>query len=488
MLETLTSLFQSNWMYTTFALVAVASTVFIIIVILSENRNPVKSLAWVTVLLLLPVVGIVLYIFFGRNIKNTRMISRRNRRRLRRHEGRTYSDPRAAGLSPESLQIITLARSLTGAQYYADNEVEIFTDGASKFAALEADLRAARHSINIQYYIFENDHIGARIAAILAERAAAGVKVRLIYDHVGSFHVRSRFFKDLRAMGIEAHPFFKVSFPGLGTHVNWRNHRKICIIDQTVGYLGGMNVADRYIDGGKKFASWRDTHVRLVGPAVAALQYSFAVDWNFMGGELIDDTLTPEAWRFPIGAHTVKGVGAQLLSSGPTSTWANIALTFHKLIANARRRVYIQTPYFLPTDGLLKVLQAAALSHVDVRIMVPVHSDSAMLTYASNSYITQCLRAGIKIYRYRAGMLHAKTLLIDDEIVSIGSTNFDFRSFDYNFEANLFFYSTDLCRQAAEIFHRDLHDSDRVFAPEWRQRPIKDRIAESVLRLLSPIL
>lgn len=488
MIDSLQSIFQVQWIYSAFALIAVCSTLIIIIVILSENRNPVKSLAWVTILLLLPVVGIILYLFFGRNIKNKRMISRRNRRKLRRREGRTFADPREAGLSPESLLIINLAHSLTGAQYYADNDVEIFTNGADKFAALERDLRAAKHSINIQYYIFENDTIGHRIADILVEKASQGVAVRLIYDHVGSFHVRSRFFNWLRSKGVEAHPFFKVSFPVLGTHVNWRNHRKICIIDQNIGYLGGMNIADRYLTGGPKFDSWRDTHVRITGSAVASLQYSFVVDWNFMCGDLIEDKINLTNTDFTISPKAISKVGAFLLTSGPTSVWANIAHTFQKSIAIAQKRVYIQTPYFLPTEGLLRALQSAALANVDVRIMIPWRSDSSMLTYASNSYISECLRAGIKIYRYNAGMLHSKMIIIDDEMVSIGSTNFDFRSFDYNFESNLFFFSRELNQNAIDIFRHDLTNCVRVVPSDWRKRHINERIAESILRLLSPIL
>lgn len=488
MIETLTNMFSAHWLYSAFAIVALGSTLVIIMVILSENRNPVKSLAWVTVLLLLPVVGIVLYIFFGRNIKNTRMISRRNRRRLRRREKRVYTDPREVKLSIESVQQIHLARSLTGAQYYPGNSVEVFVDGESKFKALEADLKNATKSINLQYYIFEDDVLGNRIADILIAKAAEGVTVRLMYDHVGSFSVKSRFFKRLRAAGVLASPFFKVTFPQLATRVNWRNHRKICIIDNSIGYLGGMNVADRYIDGGKKFNSWRDTHVRLIGPAVAALQYSYAVDWNFMGGGLIED----EPYRDPVGEYVNKsaitGVGAQLLTSGPTSQWANIAMAFHKAIANAKRRVYIQTPYFLPTEGLLKALHAAALSHVDVRIMMPLRSDSVMLTHASASYVSECLRAGIKIYFYKPGMLHSKMIIVDDEFVSIGSTNFDFRSFECNFESNLFFYSRTLTEKMLKVYRDDLAECVRVNPTQWRHRRVSVKIAESVLRLLSPVL
>lgn len=489
MFQALQSLFASGWISGVFAFVAISSTIVIICVILSENRNPVKSLAWVTVLLLLPVVGLILYIFFGRNIKNTRMISQRNRRKLRSREEKINVDPKSFGLSSATLQQINLGRSLIGAQFYPDNSVEVFNDGTSKFEALKADLKAARNSIHLQYFIFEDDRIGRELADILKEKAGQGVSVLLIYDHVGSFHVKEKFFKELRAGGIEAHPFFKVTFPQLGTRVNWRNHRKICIIDNCIGYIGGMNVADRYIDGGKNFESWRDTHVRVTGPVVAALQYSFAVDWNFMGGGLIDYGKTAvDLNNYPKSKNFVCGVGMQLLTSGPTSQWSNIALAFHKAIANASKRVYIHTPYFLPTESLLKALQAAALAHVDVRILIPHHSDSVMLTYASASYISECLRAGIKIYRYNAGMLHSKLIIIDNEIVSIGSTNFDFRSFDYNFEANMFFFSKDFNTKILEIFKEDLKKSSRVVPSQWRKRPIKDKIAESIIRLLSPVL
>jgi len=434
-------------------------------------------------------VGLILYVFFGRSIKNTRMISRRNRRKLRRREQRSNANPQRYHLSSQSLQQINLGHSLTGAQFYPDNTAEIFIDGKSKFQALEEDLRAARQSINIQYYIFEDDNLGKRISDILIEKATQGVKVRLIYDHVGSFHVKSHFFKNLRNNHIEAYPFLKVSFPRLGTRINWRNHRKICVIDNTIGYIGGMNVADRYIDGGRKFASWRDTHLRITGPAVSALQYSFAVDWNFMGRGIIESEPAASTAPAPhIRPNAVRNICMQLINSGPMSQWSNISLAFHKAIANARRHVYIQTPYFLPTESLLTALQSAALAHVDVRIIIPMRSDSNMLTHASASYISECLRAGIKIYRYNIGMMHSKAVLIDDEFVSIGSTNFDFRSFDYNFEANIFIFNRELNARMLEVFKTDFANSERVFPAGWRKRPLKNRAAESILRLLAPVL
>lgn len=487
MREAVSAILNSAWFDTAFAVVAILTTVILIFVIVSENRNPVKSLAWVTVLLLLPVFGILLYIFFGRNIKNQRMISRRIRRRLRSKENRSSYSPARLELSLASAQQIMLGKSLTGAQFHGENTIEVFTSGAEKFDALEADLLNAKRSINLQYYIFDGDETGHRIARALMAKAREGVKVRVIYDHVGSFSVRSRFFKEMVRAGVEAYPFFKVTFPQLATRVNWRNHRKICVIDNSIGYIGGMNIADRYIDGGK-FDIWRDTHLRITGPVVDALNYSFALDWNFTTGKVLDMGSNHSDHTSLARPEAIHGIGAQVLTNGPTSQWHAIEMAFHKAVLNATKRVYIQTPYFLPTDGLLNALQTAALAKVDVRIMVPKASDSRMLTLASASYFKECLRSNIKIYQYQAGMLHAKMMIVDDEMVSIGSTNFDFRSFEYNFEANIFCYSREFTKRMLDVFRNDLKDCVRVTPETWRRRPLPRKAAESILRLLSPVL
>lgn len=471
------------WIYAVLSATYALSIITVIVVILGENRNPVKSLAWVTILLLMPAVGLVLYIFFGRNVKNKRMISRRNKRRLRRAASRHGGTRRPRNLDIEATELARLTTTLTGAPFYRGNSVEFFSSGKEKFEALKRDLRAAEHYINFQYYIFENDTIGTEIAAILEEKARSGVRVRVIYDHVGSWHVSSHFFKDMRAAGVEAYPFFKVTFIPLASKVNWRNHRKMVIIDDKIGYIGGMNVADRYISGGKKFDLWRDCHVRLTGPAVAALQYSFARDWNFMGRELIEDELPPTEESLMCGT-----VGIQTITGGPMSHWNNIASAFLRAISAAHHRVWIQTPYLLPPESLLKALQTSALSGVDVRLMMPRHSDSVMLGLASRSYIDECLRAGIKIYFFEPGMLHSKVLIIDEDICSVGSTNFDFRSFEHNFEGNLIIYSKEATERLSGIFLADQQQSTRVIPSEWRRRPRVQRALESVLRLLSPIL
>ncbi len=478
----LASLHIYDWLYWVLIIGYIITILSIIGIILSENRNPLKSLAWVTVLLLLPVGGIILYIFFGRSIKNTHMISRRKRRRLRNSVDTSHLvEPPIDNFSDEARLQLMLGRSLTGSRFFAGNEVEIFFEGKEKFDSLCRDLQEAQSYIHLQYYIIEDDTIGNRVKDILIERAKAGVKVRVIYDHIGSIHVKKRFFRAMKEAGIEAHPFFRVAFPPFATRINWRNHRKLCVIDGRVGYIGGMNIADRYIDGGK-FGYWRDTHLRITGPAINSLLFSFAVDWIFMGQPLVTEPSSAPS------SLSLRAAGMQLITSGPTSEWTNVAFVLLKAIGHAKKRIYIQTPYFLPTESMLRALQAAALSRVDVRVMIPLHSDSKILTHASNSYIYECLRAGIKIYLYEKGMLHSKVVVIDDEFSSVGSTNIDFRSFEHNFECNMMIYSAGVNQRLRHQFLEDQRDSRRVRAAQWRRRPLPQKAMESIVRLLSPIL
>lgn len=478
-----------SWVYGVFSAAYAITILSVVGVIVSENRNPVRSLAWVTVLLALPAVGLVFYIVFGRNIKNKRIISRRNRRRLLKNHPVKKPNYNSLPHSNETVQLIKLANALSGATYHEENDALIFTDGAEKMNSLLADIASARSHINIQYYIIADDSVGRALSEALCERARAGVKVRVIYDHVGSFSVAGKFFKTMREAGVEVYPFFRVTFPLFGSRLNWRNHRKICIIDGRLGYIGGMNVAGRYIDGGKRFPMWRDLHMRVTGSAVASLQYSFAIDWVYMGQPLFE-TIDPTETSAPTATPPDRPghLAMQLVTAGPTGQWSNIALMFLKAISQARKCIYIQTPYFLPTDALLSALQAAALAGVDVRIMMPRRSDSDMLRLASNSYIKECLQAGIKIYLYEKGMLHSKGMIVDDEFSTIGSTNFDFRSVEHNFESNMMVYSREFNQQMKQIFLDDMKSCRRVTAKGWRQRSPLQKSLESIMRLFAPIL
>lgn len=463
------------------------TAVAIIGVVVSENRNPVKTLAWITVLILLPVVGIILYIFFGRSLRHIRMISRKKRQRLTsrddiKHQMRSQPVIHYDTIKSERQQMINLVNSVQGSPFLANNEVEIFTNGKDKFDAFKRDLLAAEKYIHIQYYIIENDKIGNEIGDILKAKVKEGVKVRVLYDHVGSFHFDMSYFKKLRKEGVEVYPFMQITFPEFANRINWRNHRKIVVIDGKIGYIGGMNIADRYIDGGK-MKHWRDTHLRVTGEIVAALQVSFAIDWNFMKRELIEvpmETVDPGSIANPIGMQMVTG--------GPMSEWVNMAFVFQKAIDSANKCVYIQTPYFLPSDPLLKALQVAALSKVDVRLMIPRMPDSILLRYASYSYVKQCLTAGIKIYFYEPGMLHSKVVVIDDDFVTTGSTNFDFRSFEHNFESNVLLYSQEFNQRMKNVMLEDMKKCTRISLRQWRKRPIWQKAVESVVRLFGPLL
>ena len=453
-----------------------------ILVVLSENRNPIRSLAWVIALIFLPGIGLIFYAFFGRSMRGRQLISRRNKRKLFRSQASRH-DLKEHSLTPTEQQVVKLIHRISRYPFTLNNRARIFTKGSDKFEALIDDLKKARESIYLEYYIFNDDRLGTQIAEILMQKAREGVEVKVIYDHVGSFSASNKFFARMKEAGVEAHPFFKVTFPQLANRINWRNHRKIVVIDRKVGYIGGMNIADRYLGLQQDGSVWRDTHLRLEGDIVESLIYAFSIDWNFLNQNdriQLDVEPTEEGER--------NETGMQLITSGPTEPWDNLELAFLRAIAGAVKCVYIQTPYFLPTDSLLRALEAAALSNVDVRIMLPVKSDSRMLQYASFSYITQCLKAGIKVYLYNPGMLHSKVMIIDDSLVSTGSVNFDFRSFENNFEGNIFIYDMAVNRRMKDIFFDDLEQCRKVTITGWRKRPLLNRLLESLLRLLSPIL
>jgi len=461
----------------------VLTVLAVIVVVLSENRNPVKSMAWVLVLILLPVVGLVVYLIFGRSLKGMRLISRSDLRELRRLNDYSEKVEDDYSLNESSRQLISLVNKLTIPHLFDGNDIDIFTTGQDKFEALKRDIEAARDYIHVQYFIIENDEVGGELISLLMRKAGEGVQVRVLYDYVGSFYMRPSVLRKMRAAGIEVHSFLEVTPANVAFRINWRNHRKIVVIDGRVGYVGGMNIADRYVTGDKKWQPWRDTHLRVCGEAVAALQSSFAVDWNFTTRKL----LTLPTMHYDTPPARVDYL-VQMVSSGPTNRWNNISLVFFRAITLARHCIYIQTPYFLPSDSLLKALQSAALSGVDVHLMIPRMTDSLMLRLATASYIKECLLSGMKIYFYEAGMMHAKVVIVDDEFVTTGSTNFDFRSFEHNFELNALIYSKDFNRKMKDIFEADLQQSTRVSLGKWKQRPLMQKALESVVRLISPIL
>ena len=469
--------------YNVLLVLYILTVLTVIVLVLSENRNPVKSMAWVLVLVLLPVLGLVIYLIFGRSLKGMSLISRSHLRELRRLNDFPNDNDHEKDLSDDTHQIISLVNKLAGPHLFVGNDIEVCTTGQDKFDALKRDILAAQDYIHVQYFILENDKTGSELIQLLIDKAREGVQVRVLYDYVGSFYMHSNVLKRMRAAGIEVHPFLELTFMQFAFRINWRNHRKIVVIDGKVGYVGGMNIADRYVVGDKKWIPWRDTHLRITGESVAALQYSFAIDWDFTTRNL----LTSPTMHYTERPETPEYM-VQMMSSGPTNRWNNISFVFFKAITLAKRCVYIQTPYFLPSDSLLKALQSVALAGVDVRLMIPRQSDSAMLRLATGSYIKECLLSGIKIYLYEPTIIHAKVLIVDDEFVTTGSTNFDFRSFEHNFEFNVLVYSKEFNSKMKATFEEDMNQCTRLTLSKWKQRPMLQKALESIVRLISPIL
>ena len=453
----------------------------VILVIITDNRNPLKAVPWIIVLLLAPVVGLVFYFFFGQNLSKQRIISHRTRKRIhaRLEAAGSAESPRI----PEKWQPLSelLVNTIQAVPLYG-SRLTPYTDGQSKMEALREAIAAARHHIHLQYYIFSDDRTGRELCDLLIRKAREGVQVRILYDDVGCARVKKRFFKEMRRNGIDVRAFLHVQFPLFTSKVNYRNHRKLAVIDGRIGFLGGMNIADRYVDG-TGWGTWRDTHFRIEGGGIIGLQASFLSDWSATTKQPLTDAV-----YYPAAPHFPDGAAMQLVSSGPFGKWRALLQGESYAIANARRRVWIQTPYYLPSEVLNTALQEAALAGRDVRLMLPERSDTQMVNLASHSFLDDMMKAGVQILFYRPGFLHAKGLIVDDDLCVIGSANMDFRSFEHNFEVNAFVYGRDFNARMSAIFEQDAQRCHAVTPNEWFRRPRRQRLAESFMRLFAPLM
>lgn len=463
--------------------------VFAITVIFLERRNVAVTWAWLLVLLFLPGIGFIVYIFFGQNL-NRRKVYRLTEEHLalanklvtRQQEelvNLAFNDPHTAAYKDLIQMNLRTGHSL----YSQDNSVKIFTDGTDKFADLFQKIEQAKHHIHVQYYIFRGDHLGKNLVEALARKAAEGVEVRLLIDHLGCIHTPRSLFDRLREAGGEVAYFFPLKLPTLSHRLNYRNHRKLVIIDGMTGYIGGFNVGDEYIGLDSRFGYWRDTHLRIEGSAVRQMQVQFLLDWNVSK----KSNIGLERAYFPeVPARGQAGI--QILSSGPNESEELIKNAFIKMIASAKKSVYIQTPYFIPDESMYAALKIAALSGVDVRLMVPGKPDHRFVYWASISYFEHMLEAGVSLYVYRKGFLHAKTIVVDGKIATVGTANMDIRSFRLNFESNAIIYDSQAASKLEQIFLDDLQYCDPLTLEAYKQRPLSLRLRESVARLLSPIL
>lgn len=451
--------------------------------VLMDNRQPAKTMAWMLVLMFIPFLGIILYIFFGQNTRKERKIWQQSLDQLTKHSMLEFVEQKDFNIPEEYRTISNLFMNQNLALPFKNNEVEIYTSGYDFFPSLLMEIGKAEHHIHIDTFIISDDPLGRLIADALIDKARQGIEVRLIYDDVGSWRTPNSFFMRMRNEGIEVYAFMPVRFPAFTSRVNYRNHRKICVIDGEVGFIGGMNIARRYVQGTSK-QSWRDTHVKLTGAAVYGLQRAFLVDWYFVSKVLITErSYYPE---IIIGQNNSL---VQVVTSSPTSLWPEIEQGYVRILTNAKHYVYMETPYFLPTDPILFAMRVAALSGVDVRLMIPYETDTKVVEWASRSYVIEASRAGVKILLYRKGFNHSKLLVSDDAMATIGSTNVDFRSFENDFEANAFFYDKKIALQVKEVFLADQKDSiDLDDVRRFIKKPFLQRLWESFVRLLSPLL
>lgn len=452
-----------------------------ILVIVLDNRNPVKTLAWILVLIFLPIVGLVFYFFFGRSRHHERIINRKGYNRLQKKPMLEYMSQTSCSLPPAYNRLIAFFRHTDQALPFEGNRIETYTSGETMLQALLRELQKAVHHIHLEFYIFEDDAVGRMVRDVLMERARAGVEVRVLYDDVGCWHVSKRFYEEMREAGIEVRSFLKVRFPLFTSKVNFRNHRKLVVIDGRIGFIGGMNLAERYVKG-VSWGVWRDTHLLVEGKAVHGLQTTFLLDWYF-----VDRTLMTGACYFP----RLQPCGSslmQIVTSEPVGPWNEIMQGLVMAISCAKKYFYIQTPYFLPTDAILVALRTAALAGVDVRLMLPQKADARIIHLASCSYLNEVLAAGVKVYFYRKGFLHSKLMVSDDELSTVGSTNMDFRSFEHNFEVNAFIYDTETALLMREIFLQDQRDCVQLHLKTWTKRLWYRKALESLVRLLAPLL
>ena len=459
-----------------------------IIHVVLDNRQPAKTMAWALVIYFVPFFGVIAYIFFGVNRRKERFISRRSMDMLTRRSMLEFVEQRAVEMPAEYSSLVDLFASQSASLPFINKKSDIMTSGYDFFPRLLHDIAQAKSHIHLDMYIFEDDALGRLVSDALIAKAHQGVEVRVIYDDVGCWKVKSSFFERMRKEGIDAEPFMPVHFPQFTSKANYRNHRKIIVIDGHVGYIGGMNIALRYVKGpaGKRKSggttTWRYTMVRLEGGGVNGLQQAFLLDWYFVDRTLLSDR---KYYTYP----EYEGSLMQTVTSGPVSTYPEIMQGYLRIIMAAKTYVFVQTPYFLPTDPVFLAMKTAAASGVDVRLMVPRHCDARYVEWASRSYLREAAEAGIHVSLYEPGFLHSKMLVSDDMVATCGSTNLDFRSFENNFEGNSFFYDADTAIRFRNIFLDDEKRSVPLDSIPRRLTPnIAQRLWESLTRLLSPLL
>lgn len=449
--------------------------VFITLVLFVEQKRPEVALCWLMALVFLPVVGCILYLFFGISLPHYQ------RRSLRRWQvGVERQATQTVSMDGAASVMVRMNEQLGEGAIRENNHVQILASGEEKYSSLLADIRAATSTIHLLYFIIRGDRLGHHLVQALTEKAQQGVRVRLLYDHGGSFFTSKEMFRPLVEAGGEVARFFPIRL-GYYLRVNYRNHRKIVVIDGKIGYLGGMNIGEEYL--GERIASqipWRDLHLRIEGECVEDLQRRFVQDWQFAGRAIEKEIFLSEV-------AVRGGVAMQLVSSGPYRTEPAIKWNYLRMIYGATQSIWLQTPYFVPDEAFLEALRIAVKSKVEVRLILPSYSDNRPAQKVSVSYARELWRMGVKIGFY-PGFVHAKLGIIDGRMVTLGTANLDRRSFSLNFETNAILYDEKIARRCQDLYQADWDVSHRMVSQaEWKMGVLQ-KAEESLWRLLTPLL
>jgi len=477
-----------------FDIVYVIVLVLVCLRIIFETRSSSKTLAYLLLAIFFPVGGILFYFIFGVNYHKRIIYTKKlvqDEAQLKELNKRTISLS-ARNLKKNALEIgdgqslVSLLMNDSLSPLTSGNSVKLLINGEGKFPEVIRALENARHHIHLEYYIYDDDVIGNTMKDLLIRKAKEGIEVRLIYDDFGSSSIRKNLVKELRDGGVLAYPFNRVRLLFFANRINYRNHRKIIIVDGDFGFVGGINIADRYINnnGDAQKLYWRDTHVRIDGPGIMFLQHLFLSDWNFCSGQ----KLLPEKPYFHATPLKNSNISVQIAASGPDSPASTIKLSFLKAINLARKEILLSTPYLIPGGSIMDALKVASLGGVTVKILVPGICDSKLVNAAAWSNYGELLRSGVEIYTYHKGFIHSKIMVIDGGISIIGTANMDHRSFDLNFEVNAIIYGSDFGDQLRKSFQLDLRSANKLMYEEWISRPIYIRLLERTARLFSPLL
>lgn len=482
--------------------ILIGEIIYIIIVVLVcarvvyDTQSTTKTLAYLLVVIFLPFIGMILYFSIGINYRKRKMYSKNllNDRLLEQKLEERILNTSNVLLAGESdvitnfNKLATLVINKSLSPITDDNDVKLLINGENKFPEVLDALRNAKHHIHIEYYIFDNDEIGGILMDIMVEKAKQGVEVRFIYDDFGSREIRKPQMKRLREAGVAVFPFYKIKLIALANRLNYRNHRKIIVVDGNIGFVGGINVSDKYInrEDGQNNLFWRDTHLRIEGSAVATLQYIFMGDWNYCAGEELKPNISFFPERKQRKSNSDKIV--QIAASGPDSDTPLIQQTLLRAINLAKVEILITTPYFIPGESIMDSLVVVAASGVKVKLLVPGISDSLLVNFAARANYARLLAAGAEIYFYQKGFVHAKTMVVDNQLAMVGTANMDIRSFDLNFEVNAIVYDETIARELRQAFYEDIKYARKIDPKQWLERSKMIQLTEKLAGLFSPLM